>query len=59
MDDFGKYNTIPYEVRDHCSVCGNVLPGPIISYPKLPLTEIYTPRPIQVAGGVVDQHFHI
>jgi SAM-dependent methyltransferase len=58
MDNFEKYKNISYEVKHHCSVCGNTLRQSLISFPKLPLTEIYTPYQVNEKWGLVDQNFH-
>ena len=59
MENIKQFLNIPYEVRKSCAVCEAKLDEPIIELPDLPITEVYTTKPVEEKVGFVDQNFHI
>ena len=46
-------------IKKTCAVCGGALDEPVISYPKLPLTETYSKSYDKTFIKGIDQYFHI
>lgn len=57
--DIEKFRKVPFAKRTHCSICEQKVGEPVISWPKLPMTEIYVDRPLDERLGCVDQYFHV
>lgn len=54
-----KFKKVQFKKKKFCSICKHKLSKPLIRFPKLPLTEIYTKKKPSKLTGFVDQDFHI
>lgn len=54
-----EFQNIPCRERSECAVCGRKLMEPLLSFPKLPLTEIFTKQKPKILTGYADQYFHL
>lgn len=59
MVSTNKFKNILFEKRTNCAVCREKLGKPLIDLPNLPLTGIYTDKPVKEKVGFVDQFFYI
>jgi hypothetical protein len=53
--DWSSYKNIPFQERDRCMICGALLRRPLLEFPAMPLTEIFTDRKMDGNLGVLDQ----
>ena len=59
MIEFEQLRIIPYEKRTSCMVCGAIANPPILEYPNLPLTGLYTREKPKEKLGFLDLGFQL
>ncbi|MBI2144019.1 methyltransferase domain-containing protein [Candidatus Woesearchaeota archaeon] len=57
VEDVEVFRQVHYEKREVCVVCDSPVGKPLIRLPGLPLTELYTRKPVSGRAGFVDQEF--
>lgn len=54
-----QYLNVPFKKRTSCKVCGEKMQEPILEWPDLPMTEIYSTKKVDRKAGFADQTFHL